>query len=174
MKTNKIEEVPTKKERVMDVVTMVIIILLLILVKKFVFTNVMVHGPSMLDTLHDKDIMVLNILGPKLNGYKRFDIVVIKTTDTKIIKRIIGLPGEEVEYKNNKLYINGKQIKDKYGTYPTGDTKKVKLGKDEYYVLGDNRTNSTDSRVLGPIKKKDIMGKTSLTIFPFNRIGFKK
>ena len=108
MKTKKIEEEPTtKKEKVIDIVTMVIIILLIILVKKYVFTNVMVHGPSMLNTLHDKDVMILDMITPRFNGYKRFDIVVIKTEDTKIIKRVIGLPGEEVEYKNNKLYING-------------------------------------------------------------------
>ena len=163
-----------KKINKVDIASMIIIILIIIFIKNFIFTNVMVHGVSMYDTLHDKDIMVLNIIGPKLNGYKRFDIVVIKTKDTKIIKRVIGLPGETVEYKDNKLYINGKKVKDNHGTYKTGDIEEIKLGKDEYYVLGDNRTDSADSRVIGPVKKSKIMGKASLTIFPFNRIGFKK
>ena len=172
MKTE--EKVKDNNIKAVDIASMIIIILIIVLIKNFVFTNVMVHGVSMYDTLHDKDIMVLNIIGPKLNGYKRFDIVVIKTKDTKIIKRVIGLPGETVEYKDNQLYINGKKVKDNHGTYKTDDIEKVKLGKDEYYVLGDNRTDSADSRVIGPIKKSKMMGKASLTIFPFNRIGFKK
>ena len=163
-----------KNIKVVDIVSMILIILIIIFIKKFVFTNIMVHGPSMLDTLHDKDIMILDIIGPKLNGYKRFDIIVIKTKDTKIIKRVIGLPGETVEYKDNQLYINGKKVKDKYGNGETDDIEKVKLGKDEYYVLGDNRGISADSRVYGPFKKKSIMGKATFTFFPFNRIGVKK
>ena len=167
-------ETKVKNKRVVDIVSMILIILIIIFIKKFVFTNVMVHGVSMYDTLHDKDIMVLDIIGPKLTGYKRFDIVVVKTNNTKIIKRIIGLPGETVEYKDNQLYINGKKVKDKYGTNETEDIEKVKLGKNEYYVLGDNRQDSADSRIIGPVKKSKIMGKATLTLFPFNRIGFKK
>ena len=87
-----------------------------------------------------------------------------------IIKRIIGLPGETIEYKDNQLYVNGKKMKENYGSDITEDFS-VKVGKGSYFVLGDNRTNSMDSRYFGSFKKKDIIGKTSLTIFPFSRIG---
>ena len=91
----------------------------------------------------------------------------------KIIKRVIGLPGETIEYNNGKLYINNKVVEDKYNDGTTFDFKKVVLGEDEYFVLGDNRAVSIDSRRLGPIPKKDILGKAKLVIFPFNRFGVK-
>ena len=91
----------------------------------------------------------------------------------KLIKRVIGLPGETVEYKDGKLYIDGKVMKDEYSKSTTNDFDKVTLGKDEYFVLGDNRAVSIDSRRLGPINKKDILGKARLVIFPFNRFGIK-
>ena len=84
-----------------------------------------------------------------------------------------------MEYKNNKLYINGKKVKEKITGLKTEDFDSILLGsekipKDCYLVLGDNRGNSQDSRALGFIKRKDILGKTSFTIFPFNRFGSKK
>ena len=151
----------------------VIIIILVLLIKQFVFTNVMVHGDSMYPTLKNKDIMILNKISMKTSKIKRFDIVVIDAMDEKIIKRVIGLPGETVEYKDGKLYINDKVMKDEYAKSTTNDFEKVTLGKDEYFVLGDNRTVSIDSRRLGPIPKSDILGKAKLVIFPFNRFGIK-
>ena len=159
---------------VIGILPYIAIIIVVLLVKHFFFTTVIVHGVSMEDTLHNRDIMILNKIGLKTGKIKRFDIVVINTKSEKIIKRVIGLPGETVEYKDNKLYIDGLEVKDKYGgdKYTT-NIKQITLGENQYYVLGDNRTNSVDSRSIGPIKKKDILGKATFTIFPFNRIGKK-
>ena len=151
----------------------VIIIILVLLFKKFVATPIKVNGSSMFDTLHDGDIMILNIFDYLLSGAKRFDIVVIDDGDEYLIKRVIGLPGETIEYKDNQLYVNGKKIKDNYGSEKTEDFK-TKVPKDSYYALGDNRTNSRDSRYYGAFHKKKILGKTKLIIFPFNRFGNKK
>lgn len=151
----------------------VIVFLLVILVKKTIITPIKVNGQSMFSTLHDKDIMILNIIDYKLHDIKRFDIVVIKTPEEYLIKRVIGLPGDEVKYENNVLYINGEIIEDKYASTSTEDFKVV-VPKGKYYALGDNRNNSLDSRYFGAFKKKDILGKTSLTIFPFSRFGNKK
>ena len=150
----------------------IVVIILVLLMKKFIVSPIKVNGESMMKTLHDGDIMILNIINYRFNDIERFDIVVVDEGDEYIIKRVIGLPGEIVTYKNNQLYINGKKTKENYGSAKTEDfTYKVKKGT--YFVLGDNRTNSMDSRVFGSFKKKDIVGRTSLTIFPFNRIGNK-
>lgn len=148
-------------------------IILVLLFKKYVVSPIKVNGDSMNNTLLNGDIMILNSLEYRFHKIKRFDIVVVRGKNELLIKRIIGLPGEKIEYKNNKLYVNGKRIKDKYGKDKTKDFSTV-VGKNSYYVLGDNRNNSLDSRYFGDFKKKDILGKTSLTVFPIKRMGNKK
>ena len=89
------------------------------------------------------------------------------------IKRVIGLPGEEIEYNGDKLYVNGKEVNDTYGQNVT-ENFKVSVPKNKYFVLGDNRQNSMDSRFFGPFKKEKILGKTKFVIFPFDRFGEKE
>ena len=161
------------KKFLKEYVPYIVIIILVLLFKRYVYSPIRVNGDSMYDTLKDKDIMILDIIGYRFSDIKRFDIVVVNGKKEYLIKRVIGLPGEEIEYKDNKLYVNGKLVKDKYGKKPTKDFK-VKVPKGHYYVLGDNRTNSLDSRYFGSFKKKDILGKTNFTVFPFNRFGKKK
>ena len=149
----------------------IIIIIAVIIIRTFIFTPVVVNGPSMMDTLHNGDVMILDKIGMKLGGIKRFDIVVIQTGKTKIIKRVIGLSGETISYKNNKLYINGKEVSDNHSNEITYDFEEVKIPDGEYYVLGDNRTDSVDSRILGTIPKNEILGHATFIIYPFNRFG---
>ena len=156
-----------------EIIPYIIVIILVLLFKKFLYTPIRVNGESMMKTLHDGDIMILNIIDYKVHGLKRFDIVVVDEGDELIIKRVIGLPGDTVEYKNNKLYINGKKVNDKYASEKTEDFS-VLVPKNEYFVLGDNRTNSLDSRAFGTFSSKKIKGKTSMIVFPFSRWGKKK
>lgn len=149
----------------------IIIIIVVIIIRTFIFTPVVVNGPSMMNTLHNGDVMILDKIGMKLSGIKRFDIVVIQTGKTKIIKRVIGLSGETISYKNNKLYINGKEVSDNHSNEITYDFEEVKIPDGEYYVLGDNRTDSVDSRILGTIPKNEILGHATFIIYPFNRFG---
>lgn len=149
----------------------IIIIIVVIIIRTFIFTPVVVNGPSMMNTLHNGDVMILDKIGMKLGGIKRFDIVVIQTGKTKIIKRVIGLSGETISYKNNKLYINGKEVSDNHSNEITYDFEEVKIPDGEYYVLGDNRTDSVDSRILGTIPKNEILGHATFIIYPFNRFG---
>ena len=138
-------------------------------------TPVKVNGTSMNDTLNHGDTMILNKIDVKVNQLKRFDIVVIETGDTYLIKRVIGLPNETIKYEDGKLYINGKKINDPY--YKNGNTKdfdNVKIPEDNYFVMGDNRNDSIDSRIIGVIDKEDIIGTTKLVIFPFKNIGIVK
>ena len=151
----------------------VVIIILVLVIKSNIVAPIRVNGRSMNNTLKDGDIMILDIIGYRTSKLKRFDIVVVDNGKDYLIKRVIALPGEEVEYIDNKLYINGKQIKDNFGKGKTKDFK-TKVSKNSYFVLGDNREDSLDSRYYGAFNKKKIIGKTSFTIFPFNRFGNKK
>lgn len=161
------------KNAIKDVVIYILIIIAILLFKKYVISPIKVNGESMMNTLHDGDIMIMNSISYRFSDIKRYDIVIINDGNELIIKRVIGLPGDTIKCVNNKLYINGKRIKDKYASSKTSDFS-VDVDDGEYFVLGDNRSNSMDSRVFGTFKKKEILGKTSLTIFPFNRFGNKK
>lgn len=130
----------------------------------------------MVPTLLDGDIMILDKIGYRINGLKRYDIVVIKYNNEKIIKRVIGLPGDYIEYKDNILYVNGKEIKEEYkrditNNFSLKDLGYEKIPENKYLVLGDNRSISKDSRIIGLIDKEDIEGYTGIIVFPFKRIG---
>ena len=161
-----------KKNYIKEFLPYFMIILVVVLIKTFVVSPIRVNGASMDPTLNDKDIMLLDEISYRFSDIERFDIVVVKEEDEYLIKRVIGLPGETVEYKNDKLYIDGKYVKEDFKHRETFDFSTT-LGKDEYFIMGDNRTNSTDSRVFGPISRDKIMGKTSLTILPISRFGNK-
>ena len=154
-------------ENLKEMLSYVAIIIVVILVRTFLVTPIRVNGDSMNTTLHDGNIMVLKKFDKSI---ERFDIVVIKYKDEKIIKRVIGLPEEDIEYKDDTLYINGERVEETYGSNTTRNFKDY-CGKNEYFVLGDNRGNSKDSRSIGCVKKNDIIGTTRLVLFPFNRIG---
>ena len=158
-----------------ELIPYIIIIIAVVLFRSFIATPVEVEGKSMYSSLDDGEILLLKKYD---KNYKRFDVIVFKNNNDKLIKRIIGLPGEKVEYKNNKLYINGRYIKEEFlkNNQTTYDFELKELGykkipKDHYFVLGDNRTNSTDSRMIGLISKNKISGKTNFIIFPFTKIG---
>ena len=161
-----------KKNYIKEFLPYFMIILVVVLIKTFVVSPIRFNGASMDPTLNDKDIMLLDEISYRFSDIERFDIVVVKEEDEYLIKRVIGLPGETVEYKNDKLYIDGKYVKEDFKHKETFDFSTT-LDKDEYFIMGDNRTNSTDSRVFGPISRDKIMGKTSLTILPISRFGNK-
>lgn len=158
---------------------------LVFLIRTFLFTPIIVDGPSMSPTLHDRDQMIVNKFTYRFNEPDRFDIVVFHANDQKdFIKRVIALPGEHVAYKDNILYINGEPIEEKFFTENgiqietndftleeiTGNYTTVPEG--HVFVLGDNRTNSTDSRLLGPISIEQVVGKASVIYWPFDRLQF--
>ena len=151
-----------------------IVVVIVILIKIYVVTPVRVTGNSMDDTLKDGDIMILNEISYKSRELKRFDIVVIRENNEYIIKRIIGLPGEAIRCKDNVIYINGESLEDKYGNGVTNDFKEVTIPEGKYFVMGDNRILSQDSRIIGPIKKDQILGKTNIVLYPFSKIGIVK
>lgn len=158
-----------------ELIPYIIIIIAALLIRTFIFTPVKVDGASMYPTLEDGEILILKKYD---KSYQRFEIAVIKHDNDMLVKRIIGLPGENVKYKNNKLYINGKKIEEplylETENFSLSNLGYTKIPDDYYLVLGDNRYNSTDSRIFGLVKKEDILGTTSLRIWPFKKIGIIK
>jgi len=163
-------------KRIKDIIEYVVIIIAVLLFRQFLFSPIRVSGSSMVPTLNDGDIMILNKIGYSLNGVDRFDIVVVDYEGEKIIKRVIGLPGDYIEYNDDKLYINGEYVEEEYGRKETNDFMLEMIGENKipegkYLVLGDNRPISKDSRIIGLVDESDIDGYTSFVIFPFSKIG---
>lgn len=161
---------------------------LAIIVRVFLFAPVVVEGPSMLNTLHSGDHLIVSKLNYSLGSPDRFDVVVFHATERKdYIKRVIGLPGDEISYENDQLYVNGEAVEEPFlderkqqmsGGQPLTDnfTMDDIPGEDKVvpegylFVLGDNRNNSTDSRRLGMIQQDQMVGEAVVTYWPLNRI----
>lgn len=149
-----------------------LIILAILLIRLFIITPVRVDGPSMKPTLENKQILLLSKYSKR---YERFDIVVFNYAKQKLVKRIIGLPGEKIEFKNNKLYINNKEIEEDFGHMETEDFSLSDIGYETipdnmYFLVGDNRTNSLDSRYIGLVSDSDIEGVVHFSIWPLKKI----
>lgn len=183
----KVHEMDNKKvvKEIRDwVIALGVAIVAALLIRTYLFAPVLVDGQSMMPTLHDQNRMIVNKIGYIVGDPKRGDIVVFHATeDRDYIKRVIGLPGDSVEYKSDKLYINGKYIPEPYldeykkqideGTLTDDFTLESlygikKIPKGEYWLMGDNRRFSQDSRHLGPIKRDKIIGNTNLVFWPLN------
>ena len=137
----------------------------------------------MYDTLENGDNLILEKLSYRFHEPERFDIVVFRYTHKKntfYIKRVIGLPGETVQIVDSKIYINGEILEENYGYEPIQDAKRasqpITLGEDEYFVLGDNRNNSKDSRYedVGNISRDRLIGRAFIRIWPLSDFGLLK
>lgn len=167
---------------------LIIAVILAVIIRYFLFTPIVVEGTSMMPTLQDRDWMIVNKFSYQFGEPERFDIVVFKAPEGKdYIKRVIGLPGDTIQYKNDILYINGKPYEEPYleqakkevlgGPLTQSFTLEEVIGRDtvpegHVFVMGDNRRLSKDSRHIGPVPVEDILGKTKLVLWPFEDLGF--
>lgn len=163
---------------------LLVVLLLTSLVIRYIGQRTMVEGISMEPTLYDGDNLILDKVTYRFSDPKRFDIVVFPfkyKEKTNYIKRIIGLPGETVQIDEyGCIYINGEILPESYGKEIISFDRiglayePIVLGEDEYFVMGDNRNHSTDSRteVVGNVKRSEIIGRAWLRIWPFSRFGF--
>ena len=151
----------------------IFIILAVVLIRTFIVTPAIVDGGSMDNTLENGQLVLINKFIYRFDDINRFDIVVINNDadSDKIIKRVIGLPNEIIEYRDNILYINGKKVEAEIGFIDTEDFI-AKTGENEYFVLGDNRLISKDSRYLGNFNRSSILGTVTFRFCPFDKIGF--
>ena len=150
----------------------ILIIIAVLIIRTFIVTPAIVDGASMDYTLEDGQLVFINKFVYNIKDVERFDIVVLNNEEDndRIIKRIIGLPNETIEYNNNQLYINGKLVEQNYEVEATEDFTVV-TKENEYFVLGDNRDVSKDSRMLGNFNKEDIVGRVNFRILPFKKFG---
>ena len=140
----------------------ILMLTVIVLFRTFVLQRIIISGNSMSPTLNDGNV-VWAWKNPTLD---RNDIVIIKKDGTLYIKRIVGMPEETVEIKNGKAYINGKELQEEFDEMES-EEQKIQLKENEYFVLGDNRNDSTDSRIWGAIGKEEITGEIVFKFFPF-------
>lgn len=164
------------KEILSTSVYLLVVLLITYLIVNFVGQRTEVVGSSMESTLSDGDNLIVDKISYRFHNPERYDIIVFPfqyAKNTYYIKRIIGMPGETVKIDTEGvIYINGKELSEHFGREVIADPgiarKEITLGEDEYFVMGDNRNNSTDSRdpSVGNIHKKDILGRAWLRIWP--------
>ena len=164
----------TLKEIIKILVTAAVLAFLLM---KFVLIPCVVEGSSMYPVLENNNFGYSFVLSRNIR-IERFAIAVISIKNDSgqklLVKRVIGLPGENVEYIDNKLYINGEYTEEPFlSEMVTTDDFAVQLGEGEYYCLGDNRMISRDSRFYGPFVKEDILSTHMFVLFPFSSFGYK-
>ena len=173
-----------KKEVLSWIFYILFVIALTYLIITFVGQRTMVDGRSMNATLNDGDNLIVEKFSYRLGDPERFDIIVFPPQESPkehYIKRIIGLPGETVQIDaEGKIYIDGEVLEENYGLETIRNAGRaaepITLGDDEYFVLGDNRNNSKDSRsdAVGNVKRSSITGRAWLRIWPLSDIGFLK
>lgn len=155
-----------------------------LLIVTFIGQRTVVSGSSMNDTLFDGDNLIVDKITYRFRDPERFEVIVFPFHGNRkdhYIKRVIGLPGESIRIsKEGEIYINGLILEEDFGkevmVSPGRADTEIVLGADEYFVLGDNRNDSSDSRdfMVGNIKRDEIIGRAWMRVFPFNSIGFVK
>jgi len=158
-----------------------IIVICVAFVPKYVLQRTIVDGKSMMDTLKHGENLLVEKVSYHFSDPDRFDVIVFyphgRDSDDYYIKRVIGLPGETVQIKGEDIYINGEKLEENFGKDPIVDPgiakEPIQLADDEFFVLGDNRTVSEDSRYeeVGPVKRENIEGRAIIRIYPLSEFG---
>ena len=164
-------------------VILIIAVLASFLVRMYAVQTFFIPSGSMEPTLHVGDRILVNKLSVRFGTINVGDIIVFKAPPTEhcddgsysdLVKRVIGLPGQTITSKSNTVYVNGKPLKEPWKYWPDLNPaiKKLKVPANNYYVMGDNRANSCDSRFWGTVPRSDIIGKAFFRMWPLSRVGF--
>jgi len=150
----------------------------LAIIHTFIATVFFVEGESMAPNLTSDQVLLVHKLSYLASAPTRGDIVVLRfpgdPEKRKFVKRIIGLPGDEVVIQDGEVYVNNERISEDYLPLElkTLPARRLKIANDEYYLMGDNRRNSSDSRTWGPARRRDLIGRTKFIIWPLPSAGF--
>lgn len=167
------------REFIIDFVKLIVVIIIILFLMIYVVSITQVVGSSMSSTLENGDVLILNKFKYRFTDIKRGDIISLEYADTKyLIKRVIGLPGDNISIKNNNLYLNDELYVENYldeglvyDDFDLSDLGYETIPDDMYLVLGDNREDSLDSREIGLISKDEVIGKVSFRIWPLNKLA---
>ena len=171
-----------KKSTILEyAVYLFILVFVLFLAPKYLVEKILVDGTSMECSLYDREQVLIEKVSRNFNGPDRFDVVVFTknhgTYKKTYIKRIIGLPGESVQIIGNRIFINGEELKEEFGKNPMDmagiAAEPIKLNEGEYFVLGDNREVSVDSRnaAVGVVHIEELDGVVFFRVAPFSAFG---
>jgi len=165
----------------------VVALVIAFVIRTFIFVPVIVEGESMMPTLHNADRMIVSKISNYIGELERGDIVVFHATESKdYIKRVIAIPGDTLEYREDMLYINEEPVDEPYldefraqmNGFPLTEnftleqvTGETVVPEGAYFVMGDNRQNSKDSREIGFVEKEEIVGKTNFVFWPLDDFG---
>lgn len=189
---NASEDIFTKRDKrvvvleILDWIKYILVAVILgLLISKFVIQRSEVVGRSMEDTLHNDDQLIVDKLSLHFSHPQRGDIVTVNGAKTHkkdetagmLVKRVVAIPGDTLDFKDGKVIVNGEEIEENYlspGTYtmePFDWQGEITVPAGHYFVLGDNRGNSADSRIFGPVPEEAIEGKVWIRIYPFDKFG---
>ncbi len=177
-------DVPRRRPRVLDAVieiatTVALAVVLYVVIQTFIVQTYRVEQQSMQDTLQPEQHLLIDKLTPRFDDYSRGDIIVFHPPDssegdTPFIKRVIGLAGDHIQIKDQHVYVNGAELDEPYAHYPTRPTcgdDTWDVPADSLFVLGDHRTESTDSRCFGFVKVSSVIGRAWLRFWPLDTLG---
>lgn len=183
-KNNTEEALNPKKEIISMILYLAVVFVAVYVIITYVGQRTAVNGDSMEPTLSDGNQLIMDKLSYHFRDPERYEVIIFPCPtdpDVYYIKRVIGLPGETIQIKNEKVYIDGRELTtETYGIAPIEEPgiayEPLTLGDDEYFVLGDNRPVSRDSRYeeVGPISRDTIEGRALVRIYPFTQMGFVK
>lgn len=158
-----------------EIVETIALFALVFTVARVAIGNYSILGQSMEPTYHQEQRLLVDKVTPRLFGLNRGDIVIVHSPvqDIELIKRLIGKPGDTIELRDNRVLVNGEPLNEPYlppdaNSGPTRDATQWTLGENEYFIMGDNRSFSQDSRVFGPVKVENIIGRGLLLYWPFS------
>lgn len=157
----------------------VLALIIVIPIRVFIAQPFIVSGTSMVPTFHESEYLIVDELSLHLRDPYRGEVIIFKAppdTSKYYIKRVIGLPGETLEIRGSEVYITNNEVKEMkldepYILHPSYNDLKITLKEDEYFVMGDNRKASSDSRVWGALPRKNVVGRAFIRLFPLNELS---